>query len=115
MVAMAVSFPRSFLSSFVFIFYGNSGEELTASFHDVQDLEQHVMNIQGNLDWVSQRDDYLFANDFYSAVINGMPISIDDAKRFFFLCPEVCNVLDFIEDENALQILREKYPKALCR
>lgn len=115
MVAMAVSFPNSFLSSLVFIFYGNTGEELTASFHDTQDLEQHVMNIRDYIDWATRQEDYDFTEDFYNAAIKGMPISIDEAKRFFMLCPEICKVLDFIENNNAIQILRNKYPKALCR
>ena len=33
MIAMAISFPCSFLDDMVFIFYGNTGEELVASFH----------------------------------------------------------------------------------
>lgn len=115
MVAMAVSFPNSFLSSLVFIFYGNTGEELTASFHDTQDLEQHVMNIRDYIDWATRQEDYDFTEDFYNAATEEAPISIDEAKRFFMLCPEVCKVLDFVEDDNALQILRTKYPEALCR
>lgn len=115
MIAMAVSFPNSFVNSFVFICYGNTGEELRASFHDVQDLEQHVMNIRDYINWATQQEDYDFTEEFYIAAVEGTHISIDDAKRFFMLCPEVCNVLDFIEGDNALQTLRDKYPKALCR
>lgn len=115
MVAMAVSFPNSFLNSSVFIFYGKTGEELTRCFHNVQDLEQHVMNVRDYISWVTQQEDYYFTEDFYNAATEGDPISIEDAKRFFSLCPEVCKVLDFVEDENAIQILRDKYPQALCR
>ena len=112
MISMAVSFPNSFLNSLVFIFYGNTGEELTANFHDVQDLEQHVINIQGYID---QETDWAFTEDYYNAATEGLPISTAEAQRFFMLCPEVCKVLDFIEGDNALQVLRDKYPQALCR
>ena len=115
MVAMAVSFPNSFLNSLVFIFYGNTGDELVANFHDVQDLEQHVINIRGYINYVKQQDDYDFTEDIYNAFLECTPISIQDATRFFMLCPEVCKVLDFIESDNAVEILRGKYPKALCR
>ena len=115
MVAMAVSFPGGFLKDVIFIFYGKTGEELTRNFHDVQDLEQHVMNMRDHISWVTQQEDYVFTEDFYDAALERSPISIEDAKRFFSLCPEVCKVLDFLEDENAIQILRDKYPQALCR
>ena len=115
MVAMAVSFPESFLNSLVFIFYGQTGEELIKNFHDTQDLEQHIMNIRGYISWETQQEDYNFTENFYNAVTEKHPISIENAKRFFLLCPEVCKVLDFIENDNALQILRKKYPKAFCR
>jgi hypothetical protein len=115
MIAMAISFPCSFLDDMVFIFYGNTGEEMVANFHDVQDLEMHVLNIRGYISWITRREDYDFTEDFYVAFLEGAEISVEDVKRFFSLCPEVCKVLDFVEDEDARHILVEKYPYALCR
>ena len=71
MIAMAISFPCSFLDDMVFIFYGNTGEEMVASFHDVQDLEMHVLNIRGYISWITRREDYDFTEDFYVAFLEG--------------------------------------------
>ena len=115
MIAMAVSFPQSFLSESIFIFYGNNVSELVDSFQEVQNVEQHIMNIRGYISFVDRKEDYDFTENFYEAVLENNTISIDEAKRFFMLCPEVCKVLDFVEGDNALQHLKEKYPQALCR
>lgn len=115
MIAMAVSFPNSFLSSLVFIFYGNTGEELIANFQETQDLGQHIASVREYIAWETQQENYDFTEDVYTAATSGASISTDDVKRFFSLCPEVCEVLDFVEGDNALQILRDKYPQALCR
>jgi hypothetical protein len=112
---MAIKFPNSFLNSLTFIFYGNTGTELLLSFHDVQDLEQHIINVRQSVDSEMFWKVSDFTENIYSAFHAGEDISIEDAKRFLYLCPDICDVLDFVEDENALQILKAKYPEAMCR
>ena len=115
MVAMAITFPNSFLNSLTFIVYGNTGTELVSSFRDIQDLESHIVNVRQCVDDELFGEVGDFTENIYSAFCAGEDISIDDAKRFFYLCSDICNVLDFIEDENALQILKTKFPEAMCR
>ena len=112
---MAVSFPNSFLQSEVFVFKGVSGDALVSDFCDVQDIGEHVMYIRDYLDWNEQQEEFSFTESIFASVMAGEPISTNDAKRFFSLCPEVCRLLDFIEAEDALQRLLKKYPNALSR
>ena len=112
MYGIAVRFPRSFLNETIFLFAGETPNEVFANFHDVQDIECHLMNIMSYLN----EDDNDFAEDiYYNRYLDGQTILPTELKRFFELCPDVCLMLDYMYDDNVVDILKSKYPGALYR
>lgn len=115
MLATAITFPGSFLKESIFIFKGNTARDLILDFSSVQDLECHIMNIREYMDWSTQQDDFAFTEEIYEKVMSEDLLTVNEVQRFLALCPKVCEVIDFIEADDALQTLKAKYPDALCR
>lgn len=112
MYGIAVRFPRSFLNELVFLFVGENPNVVFKNFEDAQDVEQHLMNISPYLN----DDDNDFAeNIYFNRYLGGQTILPAELKRFFELCPEVCLLLDYMHDDNVVDILKSKYPDALIR
>jgi hypothetical protein len=112
MYGIAVRFPKSFFGETVFLFVGETPNGLIKNFHDVQDIECHLMNI---MPYLSNEDNDFAEDIYYNRYLDGQTVMPTELKRFFELCPDVCLMLDYIYDADALNILKSKYPNALHR
>ena len=112
MYGIAVRFPRSFLNTATFLFVGETPNELFKNFHDAQDIEAHIWNISP---YLNDADNDFVEDIYYNRFLDGQTILPSELKRFFELCPDVCLLLDYMYDSNAVDILRSKYPTGLIR